>query len=304
MKVVKTVLSVIGIAFFLLMALGCLIAPAYLSAALFLILALWISPLSRSLKESFANTTGKKIISVVVCAILFFVAIGVYPSTGSTQNAQEETIQNEVADVEETIEERSMPEEQNLEESSTENITTSSNNESADTSNTQNDGNIVVADSSDDKDSTDTTLSTTQNTNNVVAENHDTSSQTNTQTNANAQTSTDDSANQSVATTTTQANETPVTQPSENASTQSADNSSIQSSSGGNGGNSNNFNLYNNPEQQQTMETWVLNTSSMKIHHPGCRSVASIKPENYAVSSQSLQELMSMGYTTCGRCFK
>ena len=304
MKVVKTVLSVIGIAFFLLMALGCLIAPAYLSAALFLILALWISPLSRSLKESFANTTGKKIISVVVCAILFFVAIGVYPSTGSTQNAQEETIQNEVADAEETIEERSMPEEQNLEESSTENITTSSNNESADTSNTQNDGNIVVADSSDDKDSTDTTLSTTQNTNNVVAENHDTSSQTNTQTNTNAQTSTDDSANQSVATTTTQANETTVTQPSENASTQSADNSSIQSSSGGNGGNSNNFNLYNNPEQQQTTETWVLNTSSMKIHHPGCSSVASIKPENYAVSSQSLQELMSMGYTTCGRCFK
>ncbi len=310
MKVLKTVLSVIGIAFFLLMALGCLIAPAYLSAALFLILALWISPLSRSLKESFANTTGKKIISVVVCAILFFVAIGVYPSTGSSQNVQEETIQNEVADAEETIEERSMPEEQNLEESSIEDITTSSDNESADTSNTQNDSNIVVGDSSDDNNSTDSTLCTTQNSNNVVTENHDassltnTQSNTNTQTDTNAQTSTDDSANQSVAATTTQATETPVTQPSESASTQSADNSSTQSSSGGNGGNANNFNLYNNPEQQQTTETWVLNTSSMKIHHPGCSSVASIKPENYAVSSQTLQELMSMGYTTCGRCFK
>ncbi len=305
MKVVKTVLSVIGLAFFLLMALGCLLAPAYLSAALFLILALWISPLSKSLKESFVNTTGKKITSIVVCVILFFVAIGVYPSTGRTQNTTEETIENEVADVEEPVEERSMPEEQSTEVSEAENITTSSDNESADTSNNQNDSNIVVADSSNEQNSNDLTLSTTQNSHDDAVENHDSASQENTQSSTDAQTniqtSSDDSANQSAVATTTQASETPVTQPSEAAASQVTDNSSNPSSSSGN---ANNFNLYNNPEQQQTTETWVLNTSRMKIHYPSCSSVAQISPENYAVSSQSLQELMAMGYTTCGRCFK
>lgn len=79
-------------------------------------------------------------------------------------------------------------------------------------------------------------------------------------------------------------------------------NSSGNDNSGG-GGNSN-FNAHNNPEQQNTEDTWVLNTNSKKIHYPSCKSVPKIAPKNYSTSSESLDELKSRGYTTCGNCFK
>lgn len=63
------------------------------------------------------------------------------------------------------------------------------------------------------------------------------------------------------------------------------------------------FNTYNNVEQQNTSETWVLNTKRLKIHRPGCRDVPKISSENYATSSESLETLQSWGYTTCGHCF-
>lgn len=68
----------------------------------------------------------------------------------------------------------------------------------------------------------------------------------------------------------------------------------------------NNFDTYDNPEQQETKESWVLNTKSdsMKIHYPSCRTVPKIAPANYATSSESLDTLKSQGYTTCGICFK
>lgn len=66
----------------------------------------------------------------------------------------------------------------------------------------------------------------------------------------------------------------------------------------------NNFDTYNNPEQQQSTDAYVLNTSSNKIHYPHCSSVAKIAPQNYATSSASLAELKSQGYSTCGICFK
>jgi hypothetical protein len=53
-----------------------------------------------------------------------------------------------------------------------------------------------------------------------------------------------------------------------------------------------------------TTETWVLNTSTMRIHYPSCNDVVKIKPENYATSSLSLAELEAAGYKTCGHCFK
>ncbi len=49
--------------------------------------------------------------------------------------------------------------------------------------------------------------------------------------------------------------------------------------------------------------TYVLNTSSQKIHHPNCKSVAKIKPENYATTNKSLEELLDEGYTKCGNCW-
>lgn len=66
----------------------------------------------------------------------------------------------------------------------------------------------------------------------------------------------------------------------------------------------NNFNTYNNEEQQQTADNYVLNTRSHKIHYPHCSSVPKIAPQNYATSSLSLAELQAQDYTTCGICFK
>lgn len=66
----------------------------------------------------------------------------------------------------------------------------------------------------------------------------------------------------------------------------------------------NNFDTYDNPEQQQTTATYVLNTSTKKIHHPSCKSVKKIAPHNYATSNASLEELIAQDYTTCGNCFK
>lgn len=65
-----------------------------------------------------------------------------------------------------------------------------------------------------------------------------------------------------------------------------------------------NFNTYDNPEQQQTTDTYVLNTSRHKIHHPSCASVAKIAPKNYATTNSSIAELEAQGYSTCGNCFK
>lgn len=80
---------------------------------------------------------------------------------------------------------------------------------------------------------------------------------------------------------------TPTAQPSESA-----------------GSGKNNFDKYGNSEQQQAKETYVLNTSTMKIHHPGCSSVPKIAPQNYSTSSDSIADLKEQGYSTCGICFK
>ena len=79
----------------------------------------------------------------------------------------------------------------------------------------------------------------------------------------------------------------------------------IETSSGsstGGGGNGDNFNTYDIPEQQNTEETYVLNTSSHKFHKPSCKDVKKIKPENYATTSASREELISQQYEPCGHC--
>jgi len=70
--------------------------------------------------------------------------------------------------------------------------------------------------------------------------------------------------------------------------------------------NGNNFDTYSNLEQQQTNDSYVLNTNPerMKIHYPTCNDVAKIAPENYSTSNLSVSELQSQGYSTCGHCFK
>lgn len=70
-----------------------------------------------------------------------------------------------------------------------------------------------------------------------------------------------------------------------------------------NGGATNNFETYDNPGQQQTTASYVLNTSSMKIHYPTCRSVKKIAPKNYAEFSGTVEEAEGQGYSRCGICF-
>lgn len=94
----------------------------------------------------------------------------------------------------------------------------------------------------------------------------------------------------------------PTTEPTKTPDTGNTEVSGNTESSGS--GNKNNFDTYNNTEQQNTEDTWVLNKSSMKIHYPSCKSVPKIAPKNYATSSESLDNLKSKGYTTCGNCFK
>ena len=79
--------------------------------------------------------------------------------------------------------------------------------------------------------------------------------------------------------------------------------SSSSNSAASTGGDSN-FNTYDNASQQQTEATYVLNTSTKKIHHPSCSSVKKIAPKNYSTSNSSVDELISQGYSTCGNCFK
>ncbi len=60
------------------------------------------------------------------------------------------------------------------------------------------------------------------------------------------------------------------------------------------------------PETNETIETvsvtYVLNTSSKKIHYPDCSSVSTIKETNKENFSGSINDLISQGYTSCGSC--
>lgn len=83
-----------------------------------------------------------------------------------------------------------------------------------------------------------------------------------------------------------------------------------QSTNGGGGGGTgaagsgdvNNFNTYDNPDQQQTSATYVLNTNTMKFHYPYCGSVKRIAPGNYAEYTGTRDEVIAKGYSPCGKC--
>ena len=62
----------------------------------------------------------------------------------------------------------------------------------------------------------------------------------------------------------------------------------------------NNFNTYDNAEQ--TTSNFVLNTSTMKFHNPGCRDVKKIAPHNYSTYDGSRDDVMNQGYSPCGHC--
>lgn len=64
----------------------------------------------------------------------------------------------------------------------------------------------------------------------------------------------------------------------------------------------NNFTKYNNKEQQETTDNYVLNKSTKVFHHPWCNDVAKIKPSNYRTSNSTSDEIAAMGYKRCGHC--
>ena len=53
--------------------------------------------------------------------------------------------------------------------------------------------------------------------------------------------------------------------------------------------------------EHEITEQYVLNTSSHKIHKPGCGDVEKIKPENYSTTDDP-ETWLSWGYTNCGHC--
>lgn len=96
-----------------------------------------------------------------------------------------------------------------------------------------------------------------------------------------------------------------VTQASETVTDQPQTNSNTENVSGGDTGtvstDSNDSNV--TPDQQQNTEvTYVLNTNTHKFHCQSCKDVQRIKPENYATSSESRDELIAQGYEPCGHC--
>lgn len=56
------------------------------------------------------------------------------------------------------------------------------------------------------------------------------------------------------------------------------------------------------PPIQSNEHDYVLNTSTMKAHTPGCRDIDKIDDENRCDYYGTVDELISMGYSSCGHC--
>jgi DNA-entry nuclease len=56
-------------------------------------------------------------------------------------------------------------------------------------------------------------------------------------------------------------------------------------------------------ETDEVTVTYILNTSSKKVHQPTCGSVKTISAANYQEYGGTLEELLAQGYSTCGKCF-
>ena len=80
------------------------------------------------------------------------------------------------------------------------------------------------------------------------------------------------------------------------------DNNTDNNNNGGNGGSDNSGNTGTGDNSGgSTQSTYILNTSSKKIHYPDCSSVAKMSEQNKQEYSGALSELPD-GYTACGIC--
>ena len=58
-----------------------------------------------------------------------------------------------------------------------------------------------------------------------------------------------------------------------------------------------------NPDcQNETAQTYILNTNTKKIHRPTCSSVNQMKETNKQTYEGTIEELENMGYTPCKKC--
>lgn len=58
-----------------------------------------------------------------------------------------------------------------------------------------------------------------------------------------------------------------------------------------------------NPDcQNETAQTYILNTNTKKIHRPTCSSVSQMNEKNKQTYEGTIEELENMGYTPCKKC--
>lgn len=55
-------------------------------------------------------------------------------------------------------------------------------------------------------------------------------------------------------------------------------------------------------EQNVTGNSYILNTNTLKFHYPSCSSVAQMKESNKREYTGTRDEVIEMGYSSCGRC--
>ena len=55
-------------------------------------------------------------------------------------------------------------------------------------------------------------------------------------------------------------------------------------------------------QTEMRQETYVVNTNTGKFHYPNCSSVGQMAEHNKNVVTASRNELISQGYSPCGRC--
>lgn len=56
------------------------------------------------------------------------------------------------------------------------------------------------------------------------------------------------------------------------------------------------------PDQLGYVQTYVLNTSTHRFHHPDCPSVSDMKEKNKRVVEESREQILKEGYEPCGFC--
>lgn len=56
------------------------------------------------------------------------------------------------------------------------------------------------------------------------------------------------------------------------------------------------------PTQEPNIRLYVLNNGTHRFHYPDCKSVHDIKPENYQEFTGTREEIIKMGYKSCGNC--